>query len=416
MEALDPSRGAGRDGDSLQNLVETLTKPPTRFYLRHTPSTPPRTRTTWPSLPLPPDSTHQASLSAWSAEMPFAQLVVGAPGSGKSTYCYGMHQFMGAIGRMSSVVNLDPANDRTNYPCALDIRNLVTLEEIMSDDKLGPNGGILYALEELEHNMEWLEEGLKELGEDYIIFDCPGQVELYTHHNSLRNIFFRLQKIGYRLVVVHLSDSICLTQPSLYISNLLLALRAMLQMDLPHINVLSKIDKVASYERLPFNLEFYTEVQDLTYLLPELEAENPSLRSEKFARLNRAVANLIQDFGLVGFEVLAVENKKSMMHLLRVLDRASGYVFGGAEGANDSVWQVAMRNEASLMGVQDIQERWIDNKEAYDEMEQREWEEQVRARAEAADAAQAADDDGDAIMDVPRGIPNSGITVTRTKK
>ncbi|KLU81417.1 ATP-binding domain 1 family member B [Magnaporthiopsis poae ATCC 64411] len=348
--------------------------------------------------------------------MPFAQLVVGAPGSGKSTYCYGMHQFMGAIGRMSSVVNLDPANDRTNYPCALDIRNLVTLEEIMADDSLGPNGGILYALEELEHNMEWLEEGLKELGEDYIIFDCPGQVELYTHHNSLRNIFFRLQKIGYRLVVVHLSDSICLTQPSLYISNLLLALRAMLQMDLPHINVLSKIDKVASYERLPFNLEFYTEVQDLTYLLPELEAENPSLRSEKFARLNRAVANLIQDFGLVGFEVLAVENKKSMMHLLRVLDRASGYVFGGAEGANDTVWQVAMRNEASLMGVQDIQERWVDNKEAYDEMEQREWEEQVRARAEAADAAQAADEDGDAIMDVPRGIPNSGITVTRTKK
>lgn len=110
-----------------------------------------------------------------------------------------VHQFLGAIGRACSVVNLDPANDHTNYPAALDIRNLVKLEEIMRDDKLGPNGGILYALEELEHNFEWLEEGLKEFGEDYILFDCPGQVELYTHHNSLRNIFYKLQKLGFRV-------------------------------------------------------------------------------------------------------------------------------------------------------------------------------------------------------------------------
>ncbi|KAJ5125643.1 GPN-loop GTPase 2 [Penicillium atrosanguineum] len=44
-----------------------------------------------------------------------------------------------------------------------------------------------------------LEEGLKELGEDYVLFDCPGQVELFTHHASLRNIFFRIQKLGYRV-------------------------------------------------------------------------------------------------------------------------------------------------------------------------------------------------------------------------
>lgn len=71
---------------------------------------------------------------------------------------------MSAIGRKCSVVNLDPANDQTSYPCALDVRDLVTLEEIMAEDTLGPNGGILYALEELEENVDWLKEGLKELG------------------------------------------------------------------------------------------------------------------------------------------------------------------------------------------------------------------------------------------------------------
>lgn len=101
---------------------------------------------------------------------------------------------MGAIGRACAVVNLDPANDHTSYPVGLDIRDLVKLEDIMKEDQLGPNGGILYALEELENNFDWLEEGLKEFGEDYVLFDCPGQVELYTHHNSLRNIFYKLQK------------------------------------------------------------------------------------------------------------------------------------------------------------------------------------------------------------------------------
>lgn len=35
--------------------------------------------------------------------------------------------------------------------------------------------------------------------EDYVLFDCPGQVELFTHHGSLRNIFMRIQKMGYRV-------------------------------------------------------------------------------------------------------------------------------------------------------------------------------------------------------------------------
>lgn len=126
-----------------------------------------------------------------------------------------MHQFLGAIGRACSVVNLDPANDHTNYPSALDIRSLVKLEDIMREDQLGPNGGILYALEELEHNFEWLEEGLKEFSDDYLLFDCPGQVELYTHHNSLRNIFFKLQKLGFRVGIRHIRCTVSLlTVPS----------------------------------------------------------------------------------------------------------------------------------------------------------------------------------------------------------
>jgi GPN-loop GTPase len=212
---------------------------------------------------------------------------------------------------------------------------------------------------------------------------------------------------------MHLSDSYCLTLPSLYISNLILSLRAMLQMDLPHLNVLTKIDKLSEYGPLPFNLDFYTELQDLSYLLPHLQDESPTI-SAKFEGLNKAIVELVEGFGLVSFETLAVEDKRSMMHLLQVIDRAGGYAFGGAEGANDTVWQVAMREGVTTMDVKDVQERWLDAKDEYDELERQQWAEQAKIRNEAEKAKEvefAEDDDDMEGMSLPPG--GSGIKVIR---
>lgn len=71
-----------------------------------------------------------------------------------------MHQFLSAIGRKCSVVNLDPANDALPYPCPLDIRALVKLEDVMRVEELGPNGAVMWAMEELEANWSWFEERL----------------------------------------------------------------------------------------------------------------------------------------------------------------------------------------------------------------------------------------------------------------
>lgn len=186
----------------------------------------------------------------------------------------------------------------------------------------------------------------------------------------------------------------------------------MLQMDLPHLNVLSKIDKLASYGPLPFNLDYYTEVQDLSYLLPYLADESPMMRHPKFEGLNNAVIELVEDFGLVGFETVAVEDKKSMMTLLQAIDRAGGYAFGGAEGANDTVWQVAMREGLGRMSVQDVQERWVDYKDEWDEKEREELEQELRASGaigggDVPEKREKADDDDE--DDEESGIPAGGV-------
>lgn len=52
------------------------------------------------------------------------------------------------------------------------------------------------------------------LGTDsYILFDCPGQVELFTHHTTLPNLFHRLEKAGYRVRLYSLpSPPFCASQ------------------------------------------------------------------------------------------------------------------------------------------------------------------------------------------------------------
>lgn len=185
----------------------------------------------------------------------------------------------------------------------------------------------------------------------------------------------------------------------------------MLQLDLPHLNVLTKIDKIASYGPLPFDLEFYTEAQDLSDITAHLLEENPMMRHSKFEGLNNAVVELVEDFGLVAFETLAVEDKKSMMTLLQAIDRAGGYAFGGAEGANDTVWQVAVRDGLRGMSVRDVQERWIDRKEEYDELERRKIEEEMKAREESEAMDEYGDDED--LEEMQRGVLESGIKVVR---
>ncbi|PIA18851.1 Gpn2 protein [Coemansia reversa NRRL 1564] len=288
--------------------------------------------------------------------MPFGQVVVGPPGSGKTTYCHGMQQFLNALGRKTIVVNLDPANGNTPYSSAVNIEDLITLQDAMEEYQLGPNGGMVYCMEYLEKNMGWLGEKLKPFADDeyYFIFDCPGQVELYTHNESIRTIVRRLEKQDYRLACVHLVDASYCTEAAKFISVLLLSLTTMSMLEMPHVNVLAKIDLLGQFGQLDFNLEYYTSVMDLDYLLYHLNEREPSAR---FGDLNRAICGLIEDFSLVGFSTLCVSDKHSVAMLLKEIDKANGYIFGALTEGNESILLAADSTDA-LAEARDAQERY----------------------------------------------------------
>ncbi|RWR84736.1 GPN-loop GTPase 2 [Cinnamomum micranthum f. kanehirae] len=263
--------------------------------------------------------------------MVFGQVVIGPPGCGKTTYCNGMSQFLKLIGRKVAVINLDPANDALPYECAVNIEDLIKLSDVMIEHSLGPNGGLVYCMDYLEKNIDWLESKLVPLLNDhYLLFDFPGQVELFFLHSNAKKVITKLIKnLDLRLTAIHLVDAHLCSDPGKYVSALLLSLSTMLHLELPHINVLSKIDLIESYGKLAFNLDFYTDVQDLSYLQFHLD-QDP--RSAKYRKLTKELCDVVEDYSLVNFTTLDIQ-ARWFLRLLKLIDKSNGYIFAGIEGS-----------------------------------------------------------------------------------
>ena len=60
------------------------------------------------------------------------------------------------LGRPTALINIDPANENVPYEADVDVGELIQLEDVMRAYKLGPNGGLVYCMEYLEKNLDWL--------------------------------------------------------------------------------------------------------------------------------------------------------------------------------------------------------------------------------------------------------------------
>jgi len=281
------------------------------------------------------------------------QLVTGPAGSGKSTYCQTMQEHgltLGRNRRRFHVVNLDPAAEHFKYDVAFDIRDLISVDDVMEELQLGPNGGLVYCMEYLLENMDWLQENLDNFDDDeYLILDCPGQIELYTHIPVMNKIIDQLKLWGYldKMVSVFVVDATFVTEPAKFISGSLLALSAMISLQLPHVNVLSKCDLVeeASMERV-LEMESALQLWDVLgdgegsalsmfhELRPKKSArseEEDKLvrkrqeRERKWNRLTVAICSLLDDYSMVGFIPLNINDEDSISHVMLTTDHAIQY-------------------------------------------------------------------------------------------
>lgn len=269
----------------------------------------------------------------------FGVLVMGPAGAGKTTFCTALIQHLQHSRRSSFYVNLDPAATDFAYEPDLDIRDLVSLEDVMEEMALGPNGGLIFCFEFLLQNLDFLSAALEPLSEEYlIIFDLPGQIELYTHIPLLPELVKYLSRMGplnISLCAAYLLEATFVVDKAKFFAGTLSAMSAMIMIELPHVNILSKMDLVKDQVGKKDMRRFIDP--DANLLDDEdtgrgtaehaVDLRNPAevdtiMTGGSFQQLNRAVARLIDDFSMVSFLQLDVNDDESVGDILSYIDDA----------------------------------------------------------------------------------------------
>lgn len=188
-------------------------------------------------------------------------IVIGMAGSGKSTFTSCLESYHGARkgkakeggdGEDASqqeeekapyFVNLDPAVSQLHYSPNVDIRDTIDYQRLMEEYNLGPNGGILTALNlfttKFDQVLSILERRSNDV--DHIILDTPGQIEIFTWSAS-GTIITDALATAMPTVVAYIIDTPRTLAPATFMSNMLYACSIMYKTKLPFIVVFNKTD------------------------------------------------------------------------------------------------------------------------------------------------------------------------------
>lgn len=213
--------------------------------------------------------------------------IVGTAGSGKSLLTSKIHEYYTKAGSFASILNLDPGVETLPYSCDVDVRDFVDIISLMKQYELGPNGALIMANDLIATKIDEIRSQIEKANPDYLIIDTPGQIELFAYRSSgpfiLQNLTSE-QKVG-----LFLHDGSLVTTPTNFVSIALLATSIRLRLNLPTVNVLTKVDLIQ--EKLRDILKWSTSLASLEQAISqETDGETYTL-----------VSNILRSLNLGGF-------------------------------------------------------------------------------------------------------------------
>lgn len=171
---------------------------------------------------------------------------IGTAGSGKSTLTYNFQQWMNLRGLDAITVNLDPGAENLPYEPDVDIRDWISLKEIMESYGLGPNGAQIACADMLALNTSDIKKSIESFKTDYVLMDTPGQLELFVFREAGKFIIKFLN--SKRSIISYLLDPSLAKTASGFVSQLLLSVNTNFRLGQPQINILSKSDMLTNQE------------------------------------------------------------------------------------------------------------------------------------------------------------------------
>jgi hypothetical protein len=244
--------------------------------------------------------------------MKIGQLVMGPAGSGKSTYCLEIYKNLISIKNSVNIINLDPSIENLEFPNSIDIRDLVKIEDVMEEFSLGPNGGLIFCMEYFMDNLDWFDFQINLKESDNLIFDLPGQVELFTHCCLIKDFSLHLKKtFEINLYSIFLLDCQFIGDLGKFFGGTITALSSMLSLEIPHFNILTKIDLI---NHIPYSL-----LEKFLFPCHQLFGkELNQIIDQKYRRLTKSLVKLLMDFSMVQFIPLDISRPDQISNFLNL--------------------------------------------------------------------------------------------------
>ena len=176
----------------------------------------------------------------------FFTFIVGTAGSGKSLLTASLEKWLVGSDLSVTVVNLDPGVDSPPYTSDVDIREYVDYGEVMSSFGLGPNGALVASLDMAVSSVDDIREEIIDTDRDYVLVDCPGQMELFAYRRSGIEITGSFSPDTSFLAF--LFDSTLVSQIGGFLSISLLATSVQLRLNIPIAHIITKIDLLKPHQ------------------------------------------------------------------------------------------------------------------------------------------------------------------------
>jgi hypothetical protein len=257
--------------------------------------------------------------------------VVGTAGAGKSSLVTSFQRWARFLEIDALAINLDPGAERVHYDPEFDVRDLISLAEVMDRYDLGPNGAQILAADLVAAQADEIMDQLEGLSGDMMIIDTPGQVELFAFREASNHL---VDVLGQgRAALAFLFDPMLSQTPSGFVSQMLLSNIVQFRLGLPTANYLSKADLLEP-EILEKILEWGERLDVLEADLYE-ESQNRLTRDTATAqRVEFAIAQLrtMQDASIIpGLVPLSSEHEEGLADVLSFVQN----IFGGMADMRD---------------------------------------------------------------------------------
>jgi GTPase SAR1 family protein len=230
---------------------------------------------------------------------------VGTAGSGKSTLTQAFRLWMEEQGLSAITVNLDPGAESLGYTPDVDIRDWVSVRQVMEQQDLGPNGAQIVCADLAALSFPEISQVIEGFRSDYILIDTPGQIELFAFREA-SDVFLNAFTSG-NSIIAFVLDPVIARTPAGLISLFVLSSSVQFRFDTPLELVLGKADLLSEKE-LEEVREWCREPELLQEALQQNGTDMRAIASMEFQKATESLGAHRTPIPISAFELTGIED------------------------------------------------------------------------------------------------------------